>query len=216
MQYVILAGGKASRFNGLPKECLPANKEDTFLDLHIKRCLENYDPKYEPPIRIVTNEWKMRQHAKICEKYPAGTINFVVQYAGELMDAVKIGQSLREDNVFFLADSYFESGQFSLLSDFYEYELIFGTFHTEEGMRFSLLNNGRINTKSLERGLAWGCFSYRSRCAEFVASLDTSKLTYDQVLSMCMTKFSWTNLTIDNYWDIGNFEYYKDFLNKNG
>jgi hypothetical protein len=219
MQYVILAGGKATRFNGLPKECLPANKEDTFLDLHIKRCIENWSPRYDPPIRIVSNKDKISIHQSICKKYPQGYINFLLQEEGELYHAIKMGNNLQEDgNMFFLADSYFESKDYYNIHSYCEYDLIFGTFYTTETERFSLVDKEkkRILTKQkiITEGESWGFLYWRSKCGDIVdKTVANCYNTYDLVLEEMMNNCDFTTIKIDKYYDIGNFDYYKDFLN---
>lgn len=206
---IILAGGKASRFNGFPKELLPATQDKSFLELNIEKGLHMCGDAV-----VVTTAEKATLHGKIIEKNNYKNVKLVIQPSkegGDMLYAIQLGQNINEDNILIMADTYFETN--------YNYEgdyLNIGIFKTFTPERFSVIAENKVYTKVAPPGRylaywAWGTIVWSNKVARNIAAAPYNTL-FDKVLQQCMDTYNYSTFRLENYYDVGTFNRYKEYL----
>ncbi len=212
---IIAAGGKSSRFNGIYKELLLANNNDTFLDLNIKKCLDLGCNE----IIIVTNEEKITLHAKsIVRNKLNDKIKLVIQsnQDNDLLGAIKLGQSLECNNLLLMADTYFVS-DFSFANK----PFTFGIFQTYFPQYFTTISkSNRLYSKGFASDEsapfnAWGCVYWNIDVANYIST--KINIDHDIVFQECIDRYGIDFFPITDYYDIGDLNRYSKYLrDKNG
>lgn len=208
---IIVAGGKASRFDGVIKELLPINDNGlTTLEhnLHLAFNRFNVDE-----VVIVTNTDKVAQHAAAIRLYGFhhNDIFLRIQASNELAGAISDGISLYADsNIVLLADTYKEINDSVDLNNIPN-DLTFGVFNTEPA-RFSILHNGKIITKpSNLHGIykAWGIIALGKVSTRLFSRFSITMPHYDDILNRIINVVGYATFPIDVYFDNGNIDVYE-------
>lgn len=208
MRVLILAGGNAERFGGIPKEMLPCGENKTFLSRLIEHVRENVNDIDD--VTVVSNSEKIHLHKKV-----PGIDNILIrpELNFGLYDAISLGQSLETGTLVLLADTHFNS-KFEFNRDT---PLSFGLFPTRHPERFSVIDyNGIIRTKSKNLHQwyhsAWGCFYYTPIVAQYIREYGGVITDYDVILQSCIDTFGYQPFTLYDYYDIGTYERYIEWI----
>jgi dTDP-glucose pyrophosphorylase len=202
---IIPAGGKAIRWQGLPKECLPIGNGSTLLSnsiktLHRLNCnpiVIVTTPEREQVQKYVLGDWGdveyihdengiYRTWIEACRQYPAD------EYAMMMPDTL-----LNMDTPPAPLD----------------HELLIGVFSTTEPERFGTLRDEGVVDKEpsdKESELAWGFLMWTKKVADFW--LNNGFTTQSEALTAAAKRFPTTTSDLHFYYDIGSYEHYLAYL----
>jgi hypothetical protein len=208
---IITASGLSTRFGGINKELLTNNFGVSFLEINLRKA-SNLCEK----ITLVTNPKKMNFHMDLVLKMNTGIrrkVKFAVRPSeeGELFNAFQLGIDQNCCNYLILADTYYTSDY--LIDP--KNELVFGLFDTKYNSRFSSvdLKNKAIHTKTdkFPELPCWGAV-YLSQKVSSLALTYPMHTHIDTFLENVMKSYKTGTFSINNYYDIGTPERYKEFL----
>lgn len=210
MRAIIPCAGKAERFSGKLKELLPISEKLCPLINSIHLAQMYFQPD---DIIIISNTEKIRDHAREINKLPAlyrKNIYFSLQSDDNLWYSI-VGEIRKtEKHILLLGDTITDT--IAYLPKNIDFSL--GLFNTREPHRFSILEDGHINTKPKDKpdGLykAWGMVYWSRIISQFF--LENVFEHYDEAFNSAILNFGLHTFDLAYYYDLGNFKAYKEYL----
>jgi hypothetical protein len=199
---LIPAGGRAARFNGLPKELFPIDRHGTpslAATVATGRMLFPVGG-----VTVVTRADRIATHARVCP-----TATFVIQGRKELWGAIRDGiQDADGPVALMLPDTVLKISTPPLLT----HPLEFGVFQTNTPERFSTFKRGRLVTKgpNVLPALAWGVVRWNREVTAFLKTLNVD--TYDEAFNAAIKKFDMSHFLLSSFHDIGTPESYWNYV----
>ena len=202
---IIPAGGKATRWNGYPKELLTIGSAWTLLD----RMLLLQTRSLTDGIIIVSSDEKYDLHKWWVQDHRKWPLVTIVK-ADSVMDSITsaISTKGKADWVFGMPDTYTD---IPLYPEVIEKPLMLGLFQTDAPERFGVIREDQIVDKQEGNdGQAWGAFMFNAEVAEFWT--EGTFLDHTHMLNMAMQEFEWGSWEIESYWDVASFVDYLALL----
>lgn len=199
---IIPAGGKATRFGGIYKECLPLPGGGTLLEKAVER-LDFCDK-----IVVISNPEKMSLHAQIL----GDRADIAVQIRPELWGAVMSGWLNYEAERYYMTmpDTYTEGNSFGNEPDC---EFGLGCFETNEPERFGVFKNGTVVDKDgsiAKPAQAWGVLSWDASVCRLW--LEKQPADYTEAINQALAWKRWKTWSLGKYFDCANAERYFELI----
>jgi len=201
---ILPAGGKALRWQGLPKECLPIHNGLTLVSRNVKilqkmRCdpvVIVTTPEREAVLRYVLRDWE--------------GVEYTYNDQGLLASCLEACRYAPNDEyVMIMPDTIFNGQVFPypLESSFY-----MGMFDTNYPERFGTLRDGQIVDKapSTQTERAWGTLAWKEHVTQFW--LKRGDVDQNIAFTAAIKAFGVEDLPISFYVDIASFEDYLGYL----
>lgn len=208
---IIPAAGKAERFGGVLKECLPINTALQSSLIHTLYNADCVDTSVE--IVITTLPEKAKEHMTLCAQFGFSDVYFrLLHHEHDLWGSIQSGIDYEKDGGVLLPDTITNWKDTIPQGD-----LIFGVFETTTPERFSVIANNVIYTKkkgSLFRKTynAWGVVLWSREVAQYWKQLEIDH--YDTAFNLAIQRFGYNTFHLDYYYDLGTFEAYTQYLKK--
>jgi hypothetical protein len=199
---IVLAGGKATRFGGILKECLPIHGQTTPVQKTVQKLHERCEK-----VVVVSNYEKIAEHARLL-----GSTCLYCITGGEsnMMQGIYAALQLLPSEYYFLAmaDTIVEFDFPKKLEHF-----MLGTFRTSEPKRFGCIEDGWIVDKDpyIETPAeAWGMLGF----SDGVVALWEKKTPYDYsyAINHAIAIFDYKTFPICSYTDLASLEFYMEYL----
>lgn len=198
---IIPAAGKAERFGGILKECLPASDGISLINHAANKLRDICDF-----IIVITNKDKIQNHMQDLKN-----VVFIEQNNNlNLLGAVQTALQIKADRYYFtMPDTFTEKNIFSHIS--LAEDLTIGIFQTYKPERFGCLVDGIIVDKKINDAIpaiAWGALSWsRHACAGFC-----NQINFTNALNFIIKNYSYSMWNINNYYDMATIKDYMEFI----
>lgn len=209
IRFVIPAAGKATRFNGIPKELLPIGPNNCGLTNAVR--LANQIGHCSPV--VVTNREKSDIHRRILVEHNLDA-SIVVEHDHDCdmwgsvlqgIDPLRQGGVIMPDTIPVIDPSLHVAAP-----------LVFGCFVANEPYRFSCLDlSGQVPTiltkpRIAHPMLAWGVVAWDEITANlFLTARDRH---FDRAFESVMRTRGFGIVMLQSYSDVGAFDHYKNYL----
>ena len=199
---IVPAAGKAVRFGGVLKECLPL-KRGSLLELAVDRLPVDR-------VILVTNTSKVQTHAQVL----GNKVLYMVQGdEPELWGAIKSALSIDADYYYFtMPDTFMPFHAFNLVP---EVDFSIGLFETDMPERFGVLVDGRVVDKNRDIPVpaqAWGGLVW-SRAVKNLW-LRSNVTDYTHAINLAIQAFGFETWRISFYHDFASIEDYQNYLRR--
>jgi len=204
---VIAAAGRASRFNGIPKEMLPVGNM-SLLERNIQVLLRAGCK----PIVIVTSPEKIAMHAWVVRDYDRVILK--PQLIGQdIYGAMYTGMMIPHSEIkFVMADTYLPIGGWKEA----KHPFSIGTFITDEPSRFGVLRGNRFVNKppfeDTNYRRAWGVLDWSVSVSRHW--IEEYPRTYTDAINSAMDRFEYELWDLEYYYDVGDWEHYKELIDE--
>ena len=201
---ILPAGGKALRWQGLPKECLPIHNGMTLLSRSVKvlqkmRCdpvVIVTTPEREAVLRYVLGDWE--------------GVEYTYNDQGLFLSCLEAcSYAPNDEYVMIMPDTIFNGPVFPYPLDQLFYMGMFDTNHPE---RVGTLRDGQIVDKvpstQLER--AWGTLAWQDQVTQFW--LKRADVDQNIAFTAAIKSFGIEEVPITSYSDMASFEDYVRYL----
>lgn len=188
---VIPAAGKAKRFGGVLKECLPL-PGGTLIELAISRLPVD-------TVLVVTRPDKIAQHAEVLQDR---AIYLVQNGNNDIWSAIESALRIAADYYYFtMPDTVMPENAFYIAPQYADFAL--GTFETDMPERFGVLQDGKVINK--EKGLnvpakAWGVIIWSRKVRDFW--LQSEIKDYTHAINLAIMAFGLDTWPLAYYHDI--------------
>ncbi len=212
MLAVIPAGGRADRFGGIYKECLPIGENEYLLTSALRQAQRLGATDFA----ITTRVEKIATHMGLLGRH-CRDLNpqaFIQTDADDLWGAIRLTFPLRRESILVLPDTVFTTRERIPQAD-----LAFGVFTTNEPRRFSVLSGGGILfTKSkvlTGPQQAWGTVYWSAEVAAYWRMWEDANgpfLSYDNAFQYAIREFGYKTFKLDSYFDLGTWGAYSGYV----
>ncbi len=221
MQALIPAGGLAERFGGIYKELLPIEEGDFLLKRAIDQAINVFQAS---EIVLLSNMEKITTHAGFIKRYfPDLKVTYKVSSDWDnLWYAIYDTLCITDDTVLILPDVYMK-----MPDNFYPWghmataPITFGQFETNDMSQYSSFDSstGVIRTKDPALkdvvGYSWGTVYWTPMISNYWKTHPEMRdWTYDQAFQSAMDIYGHQRFQIDEYYDLGTWERYEAFINR--
>lgn len=197
---IIPAGGRAKRFNGIPKELLPVDDKHCGLT----RCIQAMRNGGATKIFVGSAIYNYGLHRAVSKDVIIEPRN----YRG-MWEVITTAQKQQADYYFFaMPDTVFNIDAFNIT----ESDISCGTFITDEPNRFGIIVNDYIYEKPAFGGEAWGLWIWSNEAMKHLSR--SLKDTFDLPISLNNTieRFGLNKFPLKFYYDFANFGEYRKYL----
>ena len=202
---IIPAGGLSTRWQGLPKECLPVSQGMTFLS----RTVKIMQKMHCSPVVLVTTP--ARQPILEYVLGPWGGLEYCYDDQGMFSSWMTACREFPADEyVMMMPDT---CALFTMPSRPLTHDIHIGTFMTDTPEQFGTFRDGVILDKapSDKPEQAWGAVAWKRAVYEHWTESGVDN--YSEALTEAIQNFDLTTFPLTGYYDIANFAKYKEFLN---
>lgn len=199
---IVPAGGKAVRFNGLPKELLPVSQDECALT----RCVSAFGTD---GVLVFSNHDKYDLHKAALDGMPG--VRLVTWPCNGLAEVISLGINAQIADWYYFAmpDTVFPTDAFPEPN----HAVMCGTFLTDEPERFGMLRGDTLVDKEPgPPGFAWGAWIWSRVAAEFLADACDKFQDYTPALNALIAKFGMEQFPLRYYYDLASFKDYRKFL----
>lgn len=223
---IILAGGGATRFEGIPKELLPLDQHKVVIDSQLTAM--RFAGIQE--VFVVTSPKKIYMHAQrfahmnyegmgIYPRLVIPPVSYLEsQDFGKTLTWALQELSRGKVTAIGLADTIVPpDAYYPLVVDQSSAGVRLGTFKTTEPERFSILVGNRIITKPQKGFLegvqnAWGIIVLRENVVEHLSGKQFPH--YDAALNEAIKIYDCSEHRLTYYYDIGSYQWYKEYMGR--
>lgn len=201
---IIPAAGFGKRWGNYPKFLLPCGEREWLLDRTINampcECVIVYSKE-------TINE--IYGHIKRCGLKDKVIMTEQKEAVGDIFGAIRAGLQIEADYYYFaMPDTYYPPGVFDKMRD---PGITLGLHYTDTPERFGVLRNGFvIDKKAGLPGLAWGLLGWDRDVRRLW--LDSKLEKGVDAINLAMQVYGFGTIKMEYYYDMTNFEQYKQFL----
>jgi len=210
---IVPAGGNSTRFGGVMKEILPIKNNSSALS----RCINSMIVGGADRVIVSSTEYKKEQHFNALRHNIVDDVYKIIpgKYFG-LWDCIAdIATNNKADSYLFaMPDTVFPIDLFHKMS-ICDYPVVMGEFTTNKPERFGVMFKGSIvdkETLPVGNYSAWGTWMFNAEAMEFFVSELYNHMNFTHAINSVISKFNFTNVHIEYYFDFANFKSYKEFL----
>jgi hypothetical protein len=204
---IVPAAGKAKRFGGIMKECLPARDGSPLITHAFSHMLIICEE-----VVIISTPEKIAEHTRVVGGRPLYKIQS--NYANDIWGAMLAGMSIEANRYWMTfpdtAVKFKDYNELIVASD----PFIMCTFETDMPERFGCLQDGWIVDKSedIAPATAWGVLSWTKVIAD-LWQIECPK-TYTEAINMAIGEFGYSSYPLKSYHDMATIEDYRRYLNE--
>jgi len=199
---IIPAGGKAVRFNGIMKECLP-DKQGTPLILRTVRQLEQFCDA----VVVISNPEKISEHARFLG---TSCLYRMTHGQNDMWKGIESGLQIPAQRYWLQMPDTAVDYSFDGDSDS---SFLMGTFETDKPERFGCLHDGWIVNKNRDiptPARAWGVLSWTKAVADMW--FETEPQDYTEAINHAIGLFDYQTFELESYNDMATIRDYQDYL----